>query len=287
MAVHSHAFRPYEGARTPGWARPLVLTRYALRDAFAQKKTIALLVLSAIPSLVAATIIYLHHNIEAIKMLQIPIDEIVKIDSYFFSVLLKGQVIAAFLLAVVTGPRMLVSDLRDNALPLYLSRPLSRFEYVLGKALALAALCSIVTWVPTLLLIVLQVSLTGFSWLRENWWLPGGIFAAAWIAIALYTLISLAIASVVRRKAAAEGAVVAFAFVLPIVGKIVNEVLKVDWGVFLSLPEMMFTLWAPLLALDPEPIQPSPWAALVTIALFLAGAVFVLERRVRAWEVVR
>ena len=115
MAVHSHAFRPYTGPRTAAWARPLVLTRYALRDAFAQKKTIALLVLSAIPTLAAAVIIYLHHNLEAVKILEIPIDAIVKIDSQFFLRILWGQALAAFLLTVVTGPRMLVSDLRDKA----------------------------------------------------------------------------------------------------------------------------------------------------------------------------
>lgn len=287
MAVHSHAFRPYSGARTPGWARPLVLTRYALRDAFAQKKTIALLVLALLPMLVGATIVYLHHNVEAIEILEIPVDELVAIDSYFFSVLLRGQVIAAFLLTVVAGPRMVVADMRDNALPLYLSRPLSRFDYVLGKALAIAALGSLVTWVPLLLLVGLQVSLTGVGWLREHWYVPGGLFLASWVAILLFTLICLAVASVVRRKAASEGAVVAVFFVLPLVGKIVNETLRVRWGTYLSFPELILSVWTPLLRLQVEPARPAALAALVTLAVFLAAAAFVLERRVRAWEVVR
>jgi hypothetical protein len=286
MAVHSHAFRPYAGARTAAWARPLVLTRYGLRDAFAKKATIALLVLSALPVLVAATIIYLHHNLEAVRMFEIPIDRLVRIDSQFFFWLLQVQVFGAFLLTVVAGPRLLVADLRDNALALYLSRPLSRFEYVLGKALALLTLGSLVTWLPSLLLIGLQMSLAGWSWLRAYWWLPAAVVAASLAAIVLYTLICLAIASVVRRKAAAEAAVVAFFFVGALVGKIVNETLHVEWGVHLNAPAILEALWVPLFRLPQANGVSLPGAA-ITLLLFLAGAALVLERRVRAWEVVK
>jgi ABC-type transport system involved in multi-copper enzyme maturation permease subunit len=286
MAVHSHAFRPYSGPRTPVWARPLVLTRYALRDAFGQKKTIALLVLSAIPTLAAAVIIYLHHNLEAVKILEIPVDALIKIDSKFFFRILGAQTLAAFLLTVVAGPRMLVADLRDNALPLYLSRPLSRFEYVLGKAVALATLGSLVTWVPGLVLVALQVSLTGSGWLGAHWWVPLAIFVGSWAAIVLFSLICLAIAAVVRRKAAAEGAVVAFFFVLPLVGQVINNALRVEWGAYLQVPAVIASVWIPLFRLD-QPANLTLPGAIVTLALFLVGACLVLERRVRAWEIVR
>src|SRR3954467_5587472 len=116
MAVHSHVFRPYAGPReTPG-TRWLVLARYALGDALGQKKTIGLLVLSAFPALSAAVIIYLRHNLEAIKILQIPLDSIVPIHGTFFYHLVSIQIFLAFLLTVATGARLLVNDLRDNAL---------------------------------------------------------------------------------------------------------------------------------------------------------------------------
>ena len=286
MAVHSHAFRPYDGARTAGWARPLVLTRYALRDAFSLKRTIALLVLSALPILVAATMIYLHHNVEAIKMIEIPIDEIVKIDGTFFFIFLIIQTVIASLLCVVAGPRMLIADLRDNALPLYLSRPLSRTEYLGGKAIALAFLASLVSWVPLLVLVALQVSLAGLDWLRQFWFLPIGLFLGSWAAILPLTFFALAVASVVRRKAAAEAAVVAGVMVPWLMGTILNETLDVRWGNFLSIKALLDALWTPLLRLS-TPAQMSALAALVTLAVVIGGALLVLERRVRAWEVVR
>lgn len=286
MAVHDHGFRPYSGVRTAAWRRPLVITRYALREALARRATIALLVLAAVPVLVAGSIIYLHHNLEALNMFEIPVDRLVRIDGYFFFQLLKTQVFLAFLLSVVTGPRMLVSDLRDNALPLYLSRPLSRFEYLLGKALALLTLGSLATWIGSLLLIGLQVSLTGWPWLRQHWWLPGGVVLASLAAILIYTLVCLAIASLVRRKAAAEAALVAFFFVGALVGTVINETLRVDWGVYLNVAAVLEALWAPLFRLS-QSNDVSTWGALLAFVAVLGGACLLLERRVRAWEIVR
>lgn len=289
MAVHSHAFHPYAGPRTARWARPLVLTRYALRDAFAQKKTIALLVVSAIPTLLAASIVYLHHNLEAIKILEIPVDRLVKIDALFFFRVLKAQALTAFLLTVVAGPRMLIADLRDNALPLYLSRPLTRLDYVLGKAAALFTLGSLVTWVPLLLLVGLQVSLSGFGWLRQHWIVLPAVLLASWLALALFTLVCLAIAALVRRRAAAEAAVVGFFFVLTVVSQVVIEVLRADWGIYLSTPAMLEAVWVRLFALQGAEFERgvSIWAAALALAVCMAGASLLLERRVRAWEVVR
>src|SRR5688500_6801899 len=163
---------------------------------------------------------------------------------------------------------MLVSDLRDNALPLYLSRPLTRFEYVLGKAAALATVGSLVTWIPGLLLIALQVSLTGFRWLAAHWWMPIAIFAGSWVAIALFSLVCLAIASVVRRKAAAEGAVVAFFFVLPLVGQVITASLRFEWGSYLELPAILEALWIPLFRLQ-QSNELTVAGAAVSLALFL------------------
>jgi hypothetical protein len=115
---------------------------------------------------------------------------------------------------------------------------------------------------------------------------PIAIFVGSWAAIALFTLVCLAVASVVRRKAAAEASVVAFFFVLPLVGQVINASLRVDWGTHLQVPAVLASLWLPLFRLD-APANLSLPSALVTLAVFLAGACLVLERRVRAWEIVR
>ena len=66
-------------------------------------------------------------------------------------------------------------DLTNNALPLYFSRPLSRFDYVLARLLVLVGLLSLVTWVPGLLLFAMQSGMAGWSWFAANWRLGVGL----------------------------------------------------------------------------------------------------------------
>jgi ABC-2 type transport system permease protein len=285
MAVHSHVYRPYEGARTALSTRWTVIARYALRDALALKKTIALLVMSAFPLLGGAVIIYLHHNLEAIKILQLPLQNLVPIDAKFFFWILTIQCYLAFGLTASTGARVLVNDLRDNALPLYLSRPLTRVEYVVGKAAAIAVLTSLVTWVPSLLLFGLQGSLEP-GWFVKNWWIGPAVFLGAWTAIPLFALACLAVAAVLRRRAASEAAFVALFFVVPLIARIFDQFLHVEWWIRFFLPAIFEALWTPLFRLQ-QSNGLSPMGALASLTVALVLAATILLRRVKAWEVIR
>ena len=96
----------------------------------------------------------MEHNLSALKMLQIR--DLVEINARFFLNFLGWQSMMAFFLAAFVGPGQVSPDLANNALPLYLARPFSRAEYVLGKMSVLLILMSVMTWIPGLLLFVLQ-----------------------------------------------------------------------------------------------------------------------------------
>ncbi|HET9765253.1 MAG TPA: hypothetical protein VFS60_00315 [Thermoanaerobaculia bacterium] len=285
MAVHSHVFHPYAGARTSPRNRWMVVARYALAEALSLKKTIALLVMAAFPLLGGAVIIYLHHNLEAIKILELPLRALVPIDAKFFYWILTIQCYIAFGLTASVGARVLVNDLRDNALPLYLSRPLTRVEYVLGKAAAIATLTSLVTWVPSLLLLGLQGSLDR-AWIAANWWIAPAIFLGAWTAIPLFALVCLAVAAVLRRRAASEAAFVALFLVVPLIARVVDQFLHAGWWIRFFVPAVFESLWTPLFRLQ-QSNSLSAGGALVSLVVALVLASTVLLRRVRAWEVIR
>src|SRR6185503_11459899 len=285
MAVHSHVFHPYDGPRTAIGKRWMVVARYALAEALALKKTIVLLVAAAFPLLGAAVIIYLHHNLEAIKILALPLKALVPIDATFFFYVLTIQCYLAFALTAATGARMLVNDLRDNALPLYLSRPLTRVEYILGKTAALATLISLVTWVPSLLLVGLQMALEP-AWISGNWWIAPAIFVAGWTAIPFFAIVCLAVAAVLRRRAAAEAAFVALFLVVPLIAGVINQFLHAQWWIRFFVPAVFESLWTPLFRLQ-QSNGLSPLGALMSLAVALVLAGTVLLRRVRAWEIIR
>jgi ABC-2 type transport system permease protein len=70
---------------------------------------------------------------------------------YFLSIELWFSMV----LIVLVGPNLISRDLRYNALPLYLSRPLRRIDYFLGKLGVIVGILSLVTIVPSILAYVL------------------------------------------------------------------------------------------------------------------------------------
>ncbi len=70
------------------------------------------------------------------------------------------QLFFSMILVLLVGPDLISQDLRFNAIPLYLSRPIRRFEYFLGKLGVIAVYLSIVTILPALLALLLGF---GFS----------------------------------------------------------------------------------------------------------------------------
>ena len=87
MAVYEHTYRRYEGALTPERTRFAVLPRYALREVFKSRLFVAFFVLCFALPFVGLILIYLHHNLSALKMLQLPVAELQRflpIDAKFF-----------------------------------------------------------------------------------------------------------------------------------------------------------------------------------------------------------
>ena len=71
MAVIERAYKRYEGALAPDWSRFLIIPRHAFRDVFRSKIFIGIFILSFIFPLVAAILIYLHHNANALAILRL------------------------------------------------------------------------------------------------------------------------------------------------------------------------------------------------------------------------
>src|SRR5215203_4963627 len=183
MAVYEQVYKPYEGESTPEWSRFLVIPRYAFRDLFQSKLLTGYFAICFVFPIAFAIVIYLHHNANALAIFELPVDEIIPINNTFFRYFVLIQARFAFVLALFVGPSLVASDLANNALPLYLSRPFSRVEYVASKLVVLVALLSAIMWVPGLLLFALQAYLEGAGWAAANASIALAIFAgsAAWI----------------------------------------------------------------------------------------------------------
>src|SRR5215510_12513846 len=205
MAVYEQTYKPYTGPLTPEWSRFLIIPRHAFRAVFKSKLFTAFFVICFVPLLVEAILIYLHHNFTALAITNVNVRDLVPIDGSFFQTFVYIQGGFAFVLALLVGPPLVSRDLRNNALPLYLCRPFSRTEYVMGKMSVLLILLSWITWVPQLLMFLFQSYLEGFAWFRDNLWIATSIVIASLFWIVLLALISQTLSALLKWRIVASG----------------------------------------------------------------------------------
>jgi len=291
MAVYERNYGTYQGELTPTRSRFLILPRYAYRDVFKSRFFVAFFTFCFILPFAGLLIIYLHHNLSALKFLSLPLDQLkdaLPIDARFFRWGLDFQCSLCFLLALFVGPALISPDLRNNGLALYLSRPFSRTEYVLGKLSVLLILMSAITWVPGLLLFFFQGYLEGAGWIGENLRIGWAIFVGSWVWLLPLSLVTLAISAWVKWKPVARITLIIVFFVLFGFAQALNGALDVWWGLMLSLWTAVENVWSGLFGLTIDNDHAMPvWAAWTTILGACLISLWLLSRRIRAYEVVR
>jgi ABC-2 type transport system permease protein len=263
----------------------MVLPRFAWRRLFQQRLIVLLTVLALIWPLLCAGFIYLTNHVELLKGLGGEFRSFIQVNGKFFMVFMNVQAAFTIFLAALVGPGLIAPDLANNALPLYFSRPLSRFEYVLARLVVLFGTLSMITWIPGLLLFGMQVGMAGGWWFRANWTMGGAIVAGLALWVLLVSMVALASSAWVKWRVVAGGIVLAFFFILSGISVMINGVFRVTWGHALNPAWAAYRLWCALLHVDPPdgPGAATCAAVLVSIILLLA---LLLERRLRPVEVI-
>lgn len=297
MSVHKREYRPYDGPLTPERQRFLVLPRYAVMELFESRVLLSFFVLCFVPFLLELAIVYLAHSAPARALIGMDRPP----DAFaieFFAVTLTIQGVLAFMLTAWVAPIIVSPDLVNGALPLYLSRPFSRAEYVAGKAVVLVALLSAITWVPVLTLFAVQAGLAGREWMWANLRVPGATLLGAWVWIAVLTLVGLALSACIKWRLVASAAVMATFFMGTAFGEMWREVLRNPWGRLANLTYLVGIIWRDLFGLatqnpivsnlvDDRRVRDVPtWAAWAALLATCALCMWLLNRRLRAREIV-
>lgn len=290
MSVYKHEYRAYTGPVTPLWSRVGVLARYAYAEAWSSKITVGLFTLSMLPVLVFLIIIYIANNPAARMIITRGNSAGLAIDAAFFLRVIVSQCWLGLVLTAWIAPRMVSFDLSDNALPILLSHPISRFGYVLGKFTALLSCLSLVTWVPCLLLFVYQGYASPQPWMGANLQVAGGLLVGCVIWIVLLSFLGIALSSWVKWRVVATGIIFAAVFVPAGVGGVASAILRTKWGLLLNLPVIMSQTWQRLLGVPyfnriGRDLPDEAIAAMLLLICLVCVAM--LNARIRAREVVR
>ena len=306
MAVYEQTYKRYAGKLTPEWSRFLIIPRHAYEAIFNSKLFTAFFVICFLPTLIEAVLIYLHHNITALTIMEATVRDLIPIDASFFRFFAAFQGGFAFFLALLIGPPLVARDLRNNALPLYLCRPFSRTEYVMGKMSVILILLAAITLVPQLLMFFFQSYLQGFEWLKANLWIASAILIANVVWIILLALLTQTISALVKWRVVASGVLLGIFIIPSAFAEIVNFMFQTRWGSLFSLGALMKSVSDGLFGLFERVsgsatfrdfdgnvisqtllVEPPLWCSWAALFVVCAICLALLSWKVKAYEVVK
>ncbi|MEO8482439.1 MAG: ABC transporter permease subunit [Acidobacteriota bacterium] len=277
--VHDQSYRRYAGLRQAPGKAWLVILRAGVRQLIGRRIFLGLLALGWIWFLVRSVQIYL-------AVTQPQFAQFLPVDVKLFANFIDAQSFIAFFVTVYAGAGLIAADRRANALQVYLSKPLMRMEYIGGKFAILAVFLGFVVIVPSILLLVMQVLLSGsLSFLRGHLELIPAIVLASTMRVLVYAISMLALSSLstsTRYVAVMYTGVVFFSEAVFNVLSFVTGSTRVAW----VSPSRNFDVVSDAIFRQ-APRYDTPVIVSVLVLLgIVAVSVSVLERRVRGVEVV-
>ena len=278
MPIHDQGYRRYGGGRAPRGQAWSVIARSGIRTMLGKKAFLGLLLLAWFPFFVRAVQIYAAANLPQAAFLA-P-------SASTFRQFLAQQDIFVFFVTVYVGAGLIANDRRANALQIYLSKPLTRTEYVFGKLAILVAFLLVVTWLPAIVLLLVQIAFAGnFTFFTTNVYLFPAITVYSAIEVLVGGLSMLALSSL-SNSSRYVGIMYA---VLIFFSQAIFIVLRLStgsvWWSWLSMADNLRQIGDAIFRLPHAPGESLAMAVLAVAVLAAASAV-VLERRVRGVEVV-
>ena len=277
MPIHDQGYRRYRGGRAGGRAW-LVIIKAGVRTMLGDRKFIVLLVASWIQFLVRAVQFYFAANFSQAA--------IIAPNAATFRDFFDKQDIFVFIVTVTLGASLIAQDRRVNALQIYLSKPLTRAEYIFGKLGILMTFLLFITWAPAVLLLGVQVMFAGnFSFVVANAYLLPAITLYSLLEIVMVSTSMLALSSLSTNSCFVGilyTALIFFGQALSGVLRFITGGTKLSWIAFgndlAQVGDLIFRV--------PLRFDISWLVSLLTIVGLVAVSGLILERRVRGVEIV-
>jgi ABC-2 type transport system permease protein len=278
VPIHDQGYRRYAGVRAAPGRAWSVIAKAGIRAMLSKRLFIGLLLISWVQFLVRSVLIYLSTTVPQASFLAA--------DPRTFRQFLEIQEVFMFLVAVYAGAGLIANDRRAHALQIYLSKPLTRVEYVFGKLAVLMAFLLLVSWVPAIALLLVQIMFSGsFRFVIDNAFLFPAITVFSFIQVAAMGMVMLALSSMSNSSRFVGMLYAALNFFSQGIYGFVLAVTRDSSFAWLSMPLNLAQIGDAIFGLPLRYRMPVP-VAFLAIAVLVGASVFILERQVRGVEVV-
>lgn len=278
--IHDQTYRRYEGQREHPGKTWRVIAWAGIRNMLQKRAFLGLLIFAFVPFLVRAVQFYIAANYPQVSNLIAP-------NAATFRDFISQQSLFAFFITVYVGAGLIASDRRANALQIYLSKPISRIEYIGGKMSTLLFFLLGVTLLPALLLLLIQMTFAAnIDILRAHPWLPASIVLATLVQtlVMACTMLALSALSNSPRYVAIlyTGAIFFTSAIFGALAGITGST-RVAWvGITQNVGQLTDAIFKQPLSYE------SPWQiSLLVILGLIAVSVSILEKKVKGVEVVQ
>lgn len=279
MPIHDQSYRRYAGERRPVRSAWMVIARAGLMSFLSRKAFLGLLIVAWIPFVVRASQLFLASNFSQAATFLAP-------SAQTFRDFLGQQGIFVFLITIYVGAGLIANDRRANALQLYLSKPVTRAEYILGKMSVLAVFLLAITWLPAILLLILQIAFSGsFTFLKDNTSLIASVTLYCLLTVIVITFGMTALSSLSRSSRFVGimfAGVLIFSDAMFNALRFITGTTAISW---VSVQASLDQVGDVIFRQAPRHQTPVAVSFLVLLAVVVLSA-SVLERRVRGVEVV-
>ncbi len=276
--IHDQGYRRYQGQREPGGRRWWVIARAGLQERVRERRFLVLLLAAWGPFLVRAVQVYVASNYPQASFLA-PTAET-------FREFLDQQSIFIFFVTIYVGAGLIANDRRANALQIYLSKPLTRAEYIGGKLATLLTFLLAVTWAPAIFLLLLQMMFAGnVSFFIANLFLLPAITFFSFVQTGVAALTMLALSSLSNSRRFVSVMYAGIVFFTAAMYQALRGITGSSAWAWIS-PEDTFDVIADtVFGIARRPAMP-PVVAFLTVAVLMVASLWVLHRRVSPVEIV-
>lgn len=279
MPVYEQSYRSHEAREPLRQVRFWPILREGLRLLLARKALLILGMLAWLPLVARVIQVYVVTRFPEAG-------QVLPVDGRLFGEFLNQQMGFVLLLVIFSGAGLVAEDLRSGAIVVYLSRPLTRRDYVLGKLGILLGVGLAVTLVPGALLYFAAVSLAPDSFLEVRLvWIAPAVALHSVVMCLVFGLLMLALSSLSRSARVAGLSFAALILGLELIQVIVQANFDAPAAALLSLQNDVRVIGDALFGIAARS-GPLGWpGAALTLAVTAAASLLVIRSRVRAVEV--
>jgi len=278
MPIYDLSYRAYRGTFSSHRWRWATIAKAGLAYYLTRKLYLAFLFIGLIHPIARGVYIWIAHSNPEV--------ELIKIDSEFFRGFILVQGFFLMMACIWPGALLIARDLKTNAIQLYLSKPLSRLDYVVGKLAVVAAIGGILITAPALILFLMELGLSTTSvFISTYWWLPLAIIGYSAVVILAAGLTVLAASSLSRSGAYAGLLFFGLIFFSQVAAGLLVLITRNEAFGVVSLPDLARQISTMFFGGALE-FGLHPIASFLVYATVVAVSMFILRRRVKAVEIV-